>query len=134
MYKPIRSAKAAVSTINDAALIFIVLAVINFLLVSVRYPPGIQVQFAESLIYVVLATMAWRLHSRTAAILLFIQSAGAFIILSYLWITVSPNDFNPGYGPRLILALILTYAAVRMVQGTFLLHGRYAEDRKDQIP
>ena len=50
-----------------------------------------------------------------------IHSACAVIILSYLWITFSEADFNPRYGPRLMLAFILTHAAARMVQGTFLM-------------
>ena len=115
-------------------MVFFILALANVVVVSIKFPPGLQIQFVDTLVTMVLAAMAWRLRSRTAAILLFIQSSGAVIILSYLWITFTPVDFNPRYGPKLILALILTYAAVRMVQATFLLHGRYANDEEKKIP
>ncbi|MCW8963503.1 MAG: hypothetical protein OQL16_06865 [Gammaproteobacteria bacterium] len=125
MYRPIKSREVALSTIKDTSTVFFILAVVLLLVVYIKFPPGLELQFIESLIYAVLAAMVLELKSRAAAVLLFIQSGGGFIFLTYSWLTIPNNEFSYTYGPRIILALILTYTAIRAVQATYLLHGKF---------
>jgi hypothetical protein len=127
MLKSIQSRKVALSVIKDAATVFFIVAIVNWLVVIIRFPPLAGIQFIDSLVTVVLAAMVLRLKSRASAVILLIQSVGGFIVLSYLWLTVEPGDFNYGYGPKIILALILSYASVRAVQATYLLQGRFSK-------
>lgn len=128
MWKPIQSGEVALSTIKDAATIFVILAVVNYVVALIKYPPAAQIQFIDSLVTIVLAMMLLKWRSRTAAIILLVQSIGGFMLMSYLWLTVEPNEFSYNPGPRLLLAMILSYASIRAVQATFLMHGRFARD------
>jgi len=125
MYRPIKSREGALITIKDTSAIFFILAIVNILVVYIKFPPGLELQFIESLIYAVLAAMVLERKSRAAAVLLFIQSGGGLILLTYSWLTITDDEFSFAYGPRIILALILTYTAIRAVQATYLLHGKF---------
>lgn len=127
MYRSIKSKEVALTTVKDTSAVFFILAIVNLLVVYIKFPHGLELQFIESLIYAVLAAMVLELKSRTTAVLLFIQSGGGFILLTYSWLTITNNEFSYTYGPRVILALVLTYTAIRAVQATYLLHGKFTQ-------
>jgi hypothetical protein len=89
--------------------------------------------FAPTLIYdaVILAVLATALilwKSRVAAILLLILST--IILGTTVMSRLGMEDLG---GTNVFLALILFWAAIKSVEGTFKLHGRFSENRDDEL-
>jgi hypothetical protein len=62
-----------------------------------------------------------RFNSRTAAIVLFILASVAMAVT-----VANKAGANLGGGTNIILALIVLWAAIRAVEATFKLHGKFA--------
>jgi hypothetical protein len=117
MFAKIESREGALKTIKDCAMGFFVLAVLQ---------AGIGYFIAPSLIidavlYAVLAGIMLKWKSRVAAILLLIIAvfAGYKTLLNLLGLAAEG-------GNNVILAVIILWAAIRSVEATFKVNGKYA--------
>ena len=116
LFTPITTGDDALTMIREASLAFFFVAGIQALL-------GATVASAlltDAVIIAVLATILMKWRSRIAAVmLLVVSSAGlAITVLNGLGITAQG-------GTNIILAVIMVVVAVRAVEATFKLHGRY---------
>jgi len=126
--KKIKTRDDALTTIKDIAIVFFILAIMQLIVVAIQFPPILDVQIFESAIHISVAIILWYWQSRVAAIILLILSGGGLIMMMYHWFAGGPvNLVNPA---MLVLALIITAAAVRAVQATFLLHDRFGATAK----
>ena len=85
--------------------------------------PGLLVDAAA---YGVLALVLKKHHSRVAAVLLLLVAVGTTI-------TTVGNRFGASSsgGKNVVLAVLMTLAAARAVEGTFKLQGRFRDDLTD---
>ena len=123
MFKKIKSKYGALTAIKDSCIIFVAVSFFNIIFAFINSSPMIGIRITDSLINLTLAYILFFWNSKTIAVVLLLQSAGGFIFLSYRWLF----DENQYYDPRpvIILSLILTWAAIRAVQATYLLHSKY---------
>lgn len=123
MYSKIESREDAIKVIKDSAGGFFVVAAIQGVLGAFMMPG----MLFDAAILAILAVILRLLQSRVAAVLVLVLSLAISVstILTNLGIAKSG-------GSNILLAFIVLWAAIRAVQATFLLHGRFADS--NQLP
>lgn len=117
LFSKIESREDALKVTKDSAGGFFVVAAIQ---------GGIGVFLAPSLLVdaallALLAAILRTWESRVAAVLLLLLSLGMVVTT-----TLTKLGMAQAGGSNIFLALIVLWAAIRAVQATFLLHGRFA--------
>ncbi|MFM7640335.1 MAG: hypothetical protein ACKO45_02120 [Cyanobium sp.] len=82
----------------------------------------------DAAILAMLAAILRTWKSRVAAVLLLLMSLGIVITT-----TLTKLGISKGVGSNIFLAVIVLWVAIRAVQATFLLHGRFAESKDSVI-
>jgi Flp pilus assembly protein TadB len=118
MFAKIESREDALKTIKDCAYGFFTVAAIQ---------AGLGYFFAPSLIidaalYVVLAGIMIKWHSRVAAVFLLIIACFAVYMTVLNRLGMAAEGGN-----NIFLAAIILWAAIRSVEATFKVNGKYAE-------
>jgi hypothetical protein len=116
LFTPITTAADALKMIRDASFAFFFVAALQGALGMAIAPALIT----DALIIAVLAGILMKWRSRIAAVLLLLVSGGelAVTVLNRLGIMAEG-------GKNIILGVIMFVVAVRAVEATFKLHGRY---------
>jgi cellulose synthase/poly-beta-1,6-N-acetylglucosamine synthase-like glycosyltransferase len=116
LFTPIVTGEDALKMVRDASLAFFFVAALQGLLGAFLFPALIT----DAVIIAVLAGILMKWRSRVAAVLLLVVTAGGLTmtVLNQLGVTAQG-------GKNIILAIIMVVAAVRAVEATFKLRGRY---------
>ena len=116
LFTPITTGDDALKMIREASIAFFCLAALQALLGMAIAPALIT----DAVIIGVLAGILMKWRSRIAAVLLLLVSGGEFAmtVLNRLGVTAEG-------GKNIILGVIMVVVAVRAVEATFKLHGRY---------
>ena len=119
MFGKIESRSDALKTIKDCAMGFFVVAVIQGGLGYFIAPSLI----IDAVLYVVLAGIMLKWNSRIAAVLLFVMACFA----AYMTVMNRLGMASEG-GNNIILAVIIFWVAIRSVEATFKINGKYKEE------
>jgi hypothetical protein len=116
LFAKIENGADAAKTVRDASLGFFFVAALYALLGLFMTPAGLT----DAVILAILATILMKWRSRTAAVLLLVVSGvqAGVTVLNRLGV------MSEG-GNNIFLAAIMVITAVRAVEATFKLHGRY---------
>ena len=117
VFSKIENRDDALKTIKDASIAFLVLAVIQGAL-GVFIAPSMLVDAA---LYAILGLILMKWKARTAAVLLLLLAGLATVVTVMNLLGIMAEG-----GRNIILALIVLVVAVRAVEATFKLHGKYA--------
>ena len=120
LFPKIESREDALKVTKDSAGGFFVAAAIQGG-IGVFIMPSFLIDAA---ILAMLAAILRTWSSRVAAVLLLLMSAAIAVIT-----LLSKFGFMEKGGSNIFLALLMLFAAIRAVQSTFLLHGKYAESK-----
>jgi hypothetical protein len=116
-FNRIASREDALKTGKDASSAFFVVAAIQ---AALAFLVGFGILF-DAAVYAIGAFFVRRLHSRVAAVILLIVS------LIAVGVTLANKaGAKLGGGSNILLAVIVLWAAVRAVEATFKLHGRFS--------
>ncbi len=116
MFSRIESREDALKMIKDTAIGFFFIAAIEAV-IGCFFVPSL---FFDAFLYAILATVLLKWKSRISAILLLLVSMGALAmtLLNMLGVT------EVG-GVNIVLALLIFWAAIRSVEATFKLQGKF---------
>jgi hypothetical protein len=116
LFSPITTGDDALNMIREASIAFFCVAALQALLGTALAPA----MLTDAVIIAVLAGILMKWRSRIAAVLLLLVSGGGLVVtvLNRLGITAEG-------GKNIFLAVIMLVVAVRAVEATFKLHGRY---------
>ena len=124
-FSKIASRDDALEVVKDTSNAFFFLAALQ---AALAYWVGLSMLF-DAAVYAVGGFFLRRYQSRTAAvILLLLAVAGAGITVA------NRVGQNLGGGNNIILAIIVLWAAVRAVQATFKLRGRFSQESLSESP
>jgi hypothetical protein len=112
LWSKIETRDDALKVVKDVSIAFYVLAALQAI-IGLFYDQSLLMDAA---LYVLLAFLLQRFRSRVVAVVLL-----AFALLAMLFTGQNIVGGGPG-GNNIILALIMTWAAVRAIQATFFLH------------
>jgi hypothetical protein len=117
LFSRIETRQDALKQVRDAALGFLFVAGL-FGLAGLLLGPAL---LGDAVILAVLGLILMKCHSRMAAVLLLLISLGqaGVTVLNRLGVTAMG-------GKNIFLAIIMVIVAVRAVEATFKLHGRFA--------
>lgn len=116
-FSKIGSREDALKVVKDSSNALFVVAAIQ---AALAFIVGFSVLF-DALVYAIGALLVRRFHSRAAAIVL------ALLAVASAGVTVANRaGAHLGGGNNIVLALIVLWAAVRAVEATFKLHGRFS--------
>lgn len=118
MFKAITSREEALKTIRDASIGFFVLAVIQGAIGIFMMPS----MLLDAAILAVLAGLLYWLKSRIAACLLMVM-ASTMAVTTVLTL-LGMAEFG---GRNIVLAAIVFWTAIKAIEATFKLHGRFQE-------
>jgi hypothetical protein len=115
----ISSREDALKIVKDVSTGFLIIAAIQ---VALSFVLGFSMIF-DAVIYIVGGLVLRRFQSRIAAVvLLLLATAGAGVTAANL------AGAKLGGGHNIFLALVLLLAAIRAVEATFKLHGRFSAE------
>ena len=116
MFSSIDAREDALKMARSAAHAFLFVAALNVAMGLLLQPSA----FVDAIALTVLGVILLKWHSRVAAVLLLLISLGqgAVTVLNRLGVTAG--------GKNMILAVIMVIVAVRAVEATFKLQGRFA--------
>lgn len=120
MFAKIENRDDALKTIRDTSIAFLVVAGIQGAIVIFLAPSGLL----DAALYVILGLILMKWKSRTAAVLLLLLSG-----LSAVVTVMNKLGLMSEGGSNILLALIVFWAAVRAVEATFKLHGKFAKEQ-----
>jgi len=116
-FSKIESREDALKVVKDTSLVFFVVAALQ---TALSFLVGFSVLF-DAFIYVVGSFFLRRYHSRAAAVVLLVLAVvGAGVTFA------NKAGANLGGGNNVFLALIVLWAAIRAVEATFKLRGRFS--------
>jgi hypothetical protein len=118
-FAKLTSKEEALSLVKNASIGFWAIAGIQGL-IGVFYMPSV---IADAVVMAVLAAILFRWRSRVAAVLLLLMST--LILAVTILNKVGMTDQG---GRNIVLAVIFFWAAVRAVEATFKLHGRFKDE------
>ena len=122
-FSKIESRADALKTVRDTSSAFFVLAALQ---AALSFFVGFSV-LLDAVIYVVAGYFLRRSNSRAAAVILL-----ALAVLSAAVTFANKAGANLGGGNNIILAFIVLWAAIRAVEATFKLRGRFASTSEPQ--
>jgi hypothetical protein len=116
MFSSIEAREDALKMARSAGHAFLFVAALNVAMGLLMQPSA----FVDAIALTVLGVILVKWHSRVAAVLLLLISLGqgAVTVLNRLGVTSG--------GKNIFLAIIMVIVAVRAVEATFKLHGRFA--------
>lgn len=119
MFAKIESKSDGLKTIRDCAIGFFVVAAIQ---AGVGYfvAPTLMI---DAVVYAALATILLKWNSRIAAVLLL-----ALACISFYSTVLNRLGIAAEGGNNIILAAIILWTAIRSVEATFKVNGKYAEE------
>jgi predicted ferric reductase len=118
LFSKIETRDDALKAVKDTSMGFFVIAALQ---AALSFLVGFSV-LIDAALYVIGGFFVRRFHSRVAAVaLLLLALAGAGVTVA------NKLGENLGGGNNIFLALIVLWAAVRAVEATFKLHGRFSE-------
>jgi hypothetical protein len=79
-------------------------------------------------IFAICGFFLWRFHSRTAAVILLVLS-----VLELINTYINNAGGHSNGGKNIGLASIVCYVAIRAVEATFKLHGRFALTKPNDV-
>ncbi|MCJ7777512.1 MAG: hypothetical protein MUP16_04270 [Sedimentisphaerales bacterium] len=120
MFRVITSREDAVKNIKDSSMAFLVLAGIQGG-IGIFIMPSLII---DAVILAILAGLLWWLKSRVIACFLMLMT-GLIAVTTFL----SLVGIKGMGGRNIILAAIMFWAAVKSVEATFKLHGRFREEQ-----
>lgn len=116
-FAKIASREDAIKVVKDTSTGFFVVAALQ---AALSFIVGFSVLF-DAVLYVIGGFFLRRFNSRMAAVVLLVLAAvGAAVTFA------NKVGANLGGGNNIFLALIVLWAAIRAVEATFKLHGKYA--------
>lgn len=119
LFSKIESREDALKMVKDATLGFYLVAGIQAVLFFIAGGSAL----VDAVIYAVCGFFLRRFSSRAAAVILLI------LALVVTGVTLAnKTGANIGGGNNIFLALVVLWAAIRAVEATFKLHGRFASD------
>jgi hypothetical protein len=124
-FSSIETREDALKVVKDASTAFFIIAGLQALLSFVL---GFSILF-DAAFYLVGGFFVRRFNSRAAAIVLLLL-AGITAAVT----VANRMGMELGGGQNVVLALIIFWAAVRAVEATFKLHGRFADDGEADQP
>jgi hypothetical protein len=116
MFAPIATGDDALKMIREASLAFFFVAALSALLGVVLAPALLT----DAVIIALLAGILMKWRSRIAAVLLLLVSGGGLVVT-----VLNRLGLMAEGGKNIFLAVIMVIMAVRAVEATFKLHGRY---------
>jgi hypothetical protein len=118
LLEPINSRAVALEVIKQSAIAFFVVGIIQGVVGIFLWPT----MLFDAVLYVVLGLALLYLRSRIVALLLLLLSGAALVmtVMNSAGITVG--------GSNVFVALVVCGAALRAVEATFKLHGRFAHE------
>jgi|GEM_PF-1490434 hypothetical protein len=120
-FSKIKSKELVVKLIKDGSIVFCIIAGISIVWTYFFPSQYIEETFARlaiGILYAVMAGILFKWKSRVAAVLLLLLTSDALI-------TTFSNRFGNGDGGRnVILAMLILWLAIRVVQATFKLHSK----------
>jgi len=119
MFAKIESRDDALQTIKDTSIGFFFIAVLQAGL-GFFIAPSLMV---DAVLYAILAGVLLKWKSRIAAVLLLLLAAGALAMTFLNMIGVTALGGN-----NVILGLLIFWAAIRAVEATFKLQGKFTEE------
>jgi hypothetical protein len=119
MFAKIENRDDALKTIKETSIAFLVVAGIQGAL-GVFIAPSVLVDAA---LYAILGLILMKWKARTAAVLLLLLAGLAAVVTVMNKLGIMAEG-----GTNIILALIVLWAAVRAVEATFKLHGKFAKE------
>jgi hypothetical protein len=119
LFAKIENRQDALKTVRDASWGFLFVAALQGLLGFLLFPSMI----IDAVILVVLAGALMKWHSRTAAVLLLLVSGVEAVVTFLNRIGLASQG-----GKNVFLSAIMLIAAIRAVEATFKLHGRYSRE------
>ncbi|MDX2027273.1 MAG: hypothetical protein SFW62_01405 [Alphaproteobacteria bacterium] len=126
MFSRIENREDALKMVRDVSYGFFFVAVLQTL-VGLLFLHDFSV-LVDAAIYVVGGLFLLRFKSRAAAV--------AILLMALLAAGVTGANIGssrPYGGTNIILALIILWAAIRAVEATFKLHGRFTEDAEGKV-
>jgi hypothetical protein len=119
MFAKIENRDDALKTIKETSIAFLVVAGIQGVL-GFFIAPSVLVDAA---LYAILGLILMKWKARTAAVLLLLLAGLAAVVTFMNKLGIMAEG-----GTNIILALIVLWAAVRAVEATFKLHGKFAKE------
>jgi len=123
-FSKIESRADALKTVKDASTAFFFLAALQ---AALSFILGFSILF-DAAIYAIGGFFLRRFNSRVAAVILLVLAVvGAGVTFA------NKAGADLGGGNNIILALIVLWAAIRAVEATLKLHGRFSAEAKPQV-
>ena len=123
MFAKIESRDDALQTIKDTAMGFFFIAILQAGL-GYFIAPSLMI---DAVFYAILAGVLLKWKSRIAAVLLLLLGCGALVMTFLNLVGVTAQGGN-----NVILGLIICWAAVRAVEATFKLQGKFSDESNIQ--
>jgi hypothetical protein len=117
LFAKIENKDDALKIIKESSMAFFFIAVLSAALCYFIAPSMIM----DAVLYAILAGILLKWKSRTAAVLLLILGAAAVVMTILNKVGVTSEGGN-----NIFLAAIIFWAAIRSVEATFKLHGKFA--------
>jgi hypothetical protein len=117
LFSKIDSREDALKTSKDSAGAFLFVALIQAALAYFVSP----IMLIDAGMYALLGAILWKWNSRTAAVLLLLLGSASLIMTVLNRIGITSEG-----GQNIILGLIVLWVAIRAVEATFKLHGRFS--------
>ncbi len=117
LFGKIDSREYALKIVKDSSIGFFIVAVIQGGVGYFVDPYSI----IDGILYAILAAVLWKWHSRISAILLLLLNTGVAILTVLYMFGVTDEG-----GTNIFLSITILWIAVRSVEATFKLHGKYA--------
>lgn len=111
---------SALKIIKETSLVFIIVGIYQLVVYLLL---GLMVVLIDSALYIILGFVLREWKSRTAAIILLVQAAIAAVMT-----TMHHLGYTDEGGVSIILVVAVLFIAVRAVEATFKLHGKYSKD------
>jgi hypothetical protein len=119
MFAKIGSREDALKTVKDTSIVFFAIAALQVVLGFFIAPTIIL----DAILLGVLAGILLKWNSRVSAVLLLLLGSGALVMT-----VLNIAGVTDAGGTNIILALIIVWAAIRAVEATFKLQGKFSAE------
>jgi len=118
LFKAIENKDEALKTIKSAAYGFLFIAILQGAIAFFLAP----ILFFDAILFLLLALLLMWLKSRVVAILLLLLSTGIVIMT-----VLTKSGMVEAGGTNIFLALMIFWIAIKSVEATFKLHGKFKQ-------